>query len=263
MKRLTKRVIFLAAMLTMLLMIGTTAQAAAKKVTIKASNVSMTSTQTKQLKVTTTPAKAKLTYTSSDKSVVTVNSKGLLTGKKAGTAKITIKAAKKGSYQANTKTITVTVKKTVNTVTALDLKVKVGTTVSAQAKGKTPLTYTSGAPELFTVDENGKITGVAAGTGELTIKAKSTDVYYGKTKTINVTVTEKKEWITYKQNGDYLTVSGPKGTLTYHIYEGKTFGNYYLKHGCVTGAISIAASALGNDKSPSAIHKGAEDKAYS
>ena len=262
MKRLAKRMIITMVMLTMLMLTGTTVYAA-KKVTIKASNVSMTSTQKKQLKVTTSPSKAKLTYTSSDSSIVAVSSKGLLTGKKAGTAKVTIKAAKKGSYQANTRTITVTVKKTVNSVTALDLKVKVGTTVSAQAKGKTPLSYTSGAPEIFTVDKNGKITGVSAGTGRLTIKARSTDVYYGKTKTINVTVTEKKEWITYKKSGDYLTVSGPKGTRTYHIYKGSTFGKYYLKHGCVTGAISIAASALGNDKSPSAIHKGAADKTYS
>ena len=135
MKRLAKRMIFTMVMLTMLLLTGTTVYAA-KKVTIKASNVSMTSTQKKQLKVTTSPSKAKLTFTSSDSSIVAVSSKGLLTGKKAGTAKVTIKAAKKGSYQANTRTITVTVKKTVNSVTALDLKVKVGTTVSAQANAQ-------------------------------------------------------------------------------------------------------------------------------
>lgn len=75
-----------------------------------------------------------------------------------------------------------------------------GTNYAGQASN---VTYTSGSTSIATVDANGKITGVAAGTTTITATVAGTTNYTGLTDTINVTV-EKMSYI-YVYNGTTTT----------------------------------------------------------
>ena len=89
--------------------ITTTVEAAAKKVSLKASNKKVCVGKAVKINAKATKG-AKLSYKTSNKKIATVNSKGVVTGKRVGTAKITI-TAKKSKYKTVKKTITVKVVK--------------------------------------------------------------------------------------------------------------------------------------------------------
>ena len=141
--------------------------------------------QTLALKpVLTAGSAATLTYATSDKNVATVSSAGAITAKKAGTATITVTA-----HNGVKASITIT-------VTAAPSKVTLSATKLTLAKGETAqltatitanttaaLTWSSNKPGVVTVDQNGTITAVAAGTATITVKTHN-----GKTATCTVTV---------------------------------------------------------------------------
>lgn len=134
---------------------------------------------TDKLTASFTPAdttKTKVSFSSSNKKIVKVDSKGNLTGLKEGTATITAKAS-----SGVTATCVVTVSDIVIDATRIALSpakltVKEGekdvlsvtlTPTNATRKG---LTFTSSNTAVATVDQNGNVTGVNAGTATITAK---------------------------------------------------------------------------------------------
>ncbi len=114
----------------------------------------------------------RVTWTSSDSSIATVDSTGIVTGVKVGTVTITVKA-EDGGFTA-TKEMTV-----INPVTGInmittELRVAVGDTGMVQASvvpedaGNKNILWSSGNDRIAAVNEEGVVTGIAAGTAVIT-----------------------------------------------------------------------------------------------
>ena len=135
-----------------------------------------------------------VTWSSSATGVATVDAGGKVTAVKAGTATITVKT-KDGGKTATCK-VTVTAKTVSVTGVSLDkttLSLVVGgsatlvATVKPDNASNKKVTWSSSATGVATVDANGKVTAVKAGTATITVKTKDG----GKTATCKVTVTAK------------------------------------------------------------------------
>lgn len=149
----------------------------------------------RQLVATTTPDNALLdnltfTYKSSDESVATVDENGLVTPLKAGTATITVTA--QAVVTTNGMALFTTRATAKCTVTVTDIAIP-ATNIELDAFSKTmtvgdkakltatvkpadttdKVVWTSSKPTVATVDENGNITALAAGTTEITATAGS------------------------------------------------------------------------------------------
>ena len=131
-------------------------------------------------------------WTSSNPKVVTVNNNGVVKGIKEGTATITVSLdnVKKASCKVTVTSKNGDVSKITLNKTNLSLIVgkseKLNATViPSNAKNKT-IIWTSGNPNIATVDKNGKVVAIKSGT--VTITAKSNN---GKIATCKVTVTSK------------------------------------------------------------------------
>lgn len=131
-------------------------------------------------------------WSSSDESVATVDENGKVTALKAGTATITAKALDGDK----TATFTLTVKEAATSVTlnktAIELSVGASETLTATiapSGADDAVEWTTSDESVATVDENGKVTAVKAGTATITVTTKN-----GKTATCTVTVkAEEKE----------------------------------------------------------------------
>lgn len=232
MKNITKKIVFaLAMVLTMGLAIGTTSEAASKKVksvTITAPTKKSTYTMTrkdknvkKQLKVTVKVSgkvSKEVTYKSSKPSVVSVSKTGELTAKKAGTATITVtsKADKKKKD-----TLKITVKQLATGVSASVKKPLVSYngvatliagkkySITAKVAPKTvsnkKVTYKSSNSKVASVNSKGQITAKKTGTAKITVTAKDGSK---KKTTITVYVTKK-----IKKKVSKITATVEKDTL--------------------------------------------------
>ena len=129
----------------------TTVEAAAKKITLKASSKKVYAGKTVKINAKATKG-AKLSYKTSNKKIATVNSKGVITGKSAGTAKITI-TAKKSKYKTVKKTITVKVVKQNQKITTSNVTLTIGQRKNLGAKARTPMIYKSSKPKVVTGDK--------------------------------------------------------------------------------------------------------------
>ena len=166
---------------------------------------------TRQLKAVVTPEGAgkNLKWTSSDVTIVSVDNKGNLTANQPGEATITVDA-----NDGSGKTATVTVK--VNAVPVENIAVNADSGKSEIYVGKTlqltasvfpenasdpSVSWESESPEIATVNENGLVTAIAAGTVEIKAVSVSTDGVVG---TYEVTVKEKPEGliVTQKKSND-------------------------------------------------------------
>ncbi|MBQ8506169.1 MAG: Ig-like domain-containing protein, partial [Clostridia bacterium] len=135
-----------------------------------------------------TTAKSELTWSTSAKKTATVDENGLVTPVKEGTATITVK-----TYNGKKDTVKVKVvdpKK----VAAVELnysgtvKLQLGETLQLNAAvlpatAETTLTWSSSSKKVATVDENGLVTSVKAGTTTITVKSAN-----GKKDTVKVKV---------------------------------------------------------------------------
>ena len=157
----------------------------------------------------------KLTWTSSDSSVASVDSNGNVTGLKAGTATITAKTS-----NGKTATCQVVVSSNVVEVTGVsvskyNVSVAVGTSETltatitpSNATIKNPV-WSSENPDIATVDNNGKITGIKVGTVKMRVSAGSISSI------ITVTVIENVEVTDLTLNKNNLSLKeGASETLT-------------------------------------------------
>ncbi len=163
-------------------------------VTLNKTNLSMVKGKTEKLVATINPSNptsdTTLEWTSSNTKVATVDKSGNIKAIGAGTATITVKTS-----NGKTATVKVTVTNPNVPITSVkinqkSLNVMIGKTSkltatinpsnTTQSKN---LTWTSSNKKIATVDKNGNVKGIKAGTANITVKTSN-----GKTATIKVTV---------------------------------------------------------------------------
>lgn len=191
-------------------MITTSVEAAAKKVSLKASNKKVYAGRIVKINAKATKG-AKLSYKTSNKKIAMVNSRGVVTGKKAGTVKITI-TAKKSKYKTVKKNITVKVVKQNQKITAASQTLALGQRKKLGAKAKTGMTYKSSNPKVVTVDKKGNLKALRPGTTKITIYAKTSGAYNKASRTITVKVVKKAA--APKQTETVKPTAVPKQTET-------------------------------------------------
>ena len=189
---------------------------------ISASDMTLTYPNSGKIEV---PGKhGELSYTSSDTNVVTVDPDGNVTAAGAGTATVTITAEQTPNYyNVATKTITVTVARGTQSITAFDMTLTYPNSGKIEVSGDhDELSYTSSDTNIVTVDSEGKVKAEGVGTATVTITAEQTPNYNNAaTKTITVTVAKAAQSITASNlsltypNTGTITVSGNKGALSY------------------------------------------------
>ena len=129
-----------------------------------------------------------ITWTSSDPNVATVDGSGNVSGVAAGTANIT--ATANGVTANCTVTVTEPVQQITVTVSPATAEVEVGKTVTLSATvtgNNTAVTWESSDATIATVDANGVVSGVKAGTVTVTAKSQADN-----TKTATCTITVKE-----------------------------------------------------------------------
>lgn len=127
------------------------------------------------------PIAATLAWSSSNTSVATVSASGLVTGVAGGAANITVNATANSVTVSDAVSVTVAVPLVLTSVavTAPSTAVNVGATVQLTATPKdqngspiaATVTWSSGATSVATVSSSGLVTGVAAGTANITALA--------------------------------------------------------------------------------------------
>ncbi len=143
----------------------------------------------------------KLSYTSSNPNVVKVDAEGNLTYVGAGTAEIQVQAESTSAYKQASKKIKVTVSELVKqaqeiTVPVTEFVKTVGDPafeLNAQTDGDGRLVYESSDVKVATVDENGLVSLVGAGSAVITITAEETDIAMPASQTVSILVQPESE----------------------------------------------------------------------
>ena len=163
-------------------------------VTLNKTELTLTEGESETLTATVKPDNATdktLSWSSSDATVASVDDNGKVTALKAGTATITVKTKDGGKTAAcavsvKTKVIAVTgvtLNKTELTLTEGNSETLSATVKPDNATDKT-VSWTSSDATVASVDDNGKVTALKAGTATITVKTKDGE----KTATCKVTV---------------------------------------------------------------------------
>ena len=182
-------------------------------ITISDNSIMLYPNKTKQLKASVTPADAdnpNVVWESNDDEVATVSETGLVTAKMPGTATITVKSVD-GEYTA---TCTVTVGKHVSSIILSDteLTMPAGTsetlyaTVMPLAAFNKTVTWVSTNPKVATVDENGNVKAIKAGTTTVIAYCEDGDV----TASCIVTVTNSATGIEMSESEVYIARNSQK-----------------------------------------------------
>ena len=163
-------------------------------VTLDKTTLELTEGESQTLKATVAPENAtdkSVTWSSSATNIATVDANGKVTAVAAGTATITVKTNDGGK----TATCAVTVKAKIVSVAGVSLdkttleltegeSQTLKATVAPENATDKSVTWSSSATNIATVDANGKVTAVAAGTATITVKTNDG----GKTATCALTV---------------------------------------------------------------------------
>ena len=161
---------------------------------LNTNNISVTVGGTVKVEYTVLPATAtnkNVVWSVDNKDIITVYRDGRIVGKKAGVARATVK-----TYNNKTATVVVTVSNNVINPTAVSLNISsksiyVGdsfnliATVSPSNATNKQITWSSSNNKVASVN-NGRVTGIGAGTATITAKTSN-----GKTATAKITVTKK------------------------------------------------------------------------
>ena len=167
-----------------------------------------------------------VTWSSSDKSVVTIDKNGTIKGVKAGTAIITATYSIDGVEYTKTSNVTIVKKATVPTVTLsktkLELNVGSSQKLTYTVKNNTSsisITWSSSNKSVATVDKNGNVKGVKAGTATITATYTYNGTKYKKTCSVTVkqsSSTETPPTVTLSKTSLELNV-GSSQKLTYTV----------------------------------------------
>ncbi|WP_051465050.1 GH25 family lysozyme [Butyrivibrio sp. FCS014] len=167
-------------------------------------------------KIALTEAPSKVKYESSDAKIATVAEDGTVTAVAAGTATITLKA---DDYNDGKVTVKVAEgDKLKMELNATKLTLKVGGSSKITAKGPEKITFKSSKDSVATVDKDGKVTGVGAGSATITVSA---DKYADATVEV---VVESNKTVLKDKNGNIVYVKNDDGSwreATYDDYYGK------------------------------------------
>lgn len=154
--------------------------------------------QTLQLAATKNPPTTEVVWSSSDTAVATVSADGLVTGIAAGTAKISVSVGteEKDSVQITVKAYTVDIndeaEATLYPTRTLQL-------TATKNPADAAITWTSSNDEVATVDAQGLVTGVAAGTAVITATCGNAQD--------NITITVKDTIVDTTVNADKFDMS--------------------------------------------------------
>lgn len=173
-KRILACIVSMALVLTLVPLSGQQVYAASKKMALSPKTISLTIGAAKTIKVKNAPKRAKLTYKSANKSIAAVTKKGKVQGLKAGKTSITV-LVKKGKTKKKL-TCRVTVQKPVLSKTKLTLEQGKAYTISIKNKPhkNAGAVYTwSSSDETVAAVKNGKVTGLTAGTAEISLKIRT------------------------------------------------------------------------------------------
>ena len=147
----------------------------AEKINLNPSKLTLDVGSVKQIDATLEPENATngdLKWTSSNPKVATVDENGVVKGISPGTATITVKT-KDGTVTA---TITVTVRDKINVEVGGTKQIDPNTIQKPDNVTNSDLVWESSNPNVATVDDNGKVTGVNPGTTTITVKTKDGEI---------------------------------------------------------------------------------------
>ncbi|MCU5773666.1 inverse autotransporter beta domain-containing protein [Erwiniaceae bacterium BAC15a-03b] len=217
-------------------------------------------------------------FSSADEEVVTIDaSSGLMRFHNVGQAMITVRQDMTETQQEPAPiTVVATVTRAQGTpLTAQDLSMKVGETstitVSGGNSNGTALSWSSSAPGTVSVDANGKLTAVAAGTAKVTISEAESSNYLAQQTTITVTVGlniatpltgPSAVEASFGDNPRTLTISGGNGSALNAIStdetvakvssaSGNNFTVTFIKAG--TANITISQAATSSHTAPASL----------
>lgn len=216
-----------------------------------------------------------LTYTSSQPNIATVDTSGEVTLISAGVA--TIRATRSGTnnYSSVSKEYTLTVTQ----YTQSEINFHYGKSVSRElgsgnfenyitGVGTGNVTYSSGTPSVATIDSNGSVSLLSAGTTLITVNKAQNGIYSEVTNTYTLTVTLKLSTIVFSDGGNVtkrinrgtyknsVTGSGP-GQITYTSGT-PSVATVDSNTGLVT-FITPGTTTITANKSPSDNYTGATD----
>ncbi len=183
-------------------------------VSLNKKTLSMTVGGTETLSVVVSPTDAtnkRVAWSSSKAEVASVDNQGVVTAHKAGDAVVTVKSEDGGKTDACSVTVTaqtvaVTSVKLDKSEAALTVggTVTLVATVAPENATNKKMTWKSDKTDIATVDANGKVTGVKAGTATITVTTEDGN----KTATCKVTVQEAEVKVTgVKLNKTELTLT--------------------------------------------------------
>ena len=194
-----------------------------KKIQISKNVLAVQKGKTVNIKATVkpkNPSNKKLKYKTSNKKIATVNSKGKVKGIKNGTVTITVTAADGSKKKATCKVGVYTAKIKKATVSPSKKTLNVGQTVTLKTKIKSPskgavnlFTWTSSNKKVASVDANGKVKALKAGTATITGTAADGSK---KKVTCKITVKQPVKKVTITPSSAQVT-EGQKVTLKVNV----------------------------------------------
>lgn len=227
----------------------------------------------------TTSSDGAKSYTSSDTDVATINSSGVITLIKKGTTTITVTTAQTATYAQGSASYTLHVAKgnpvlsfAQETVTAYLGTDQAGPLLTNPGDGT--VTYEISDPSIATIQSNGYIQPIAAGTATVTATAAETEAWYSATASYTLKVEEtfsidavgKYEWVTDAttlKDGDQILISYISSSSSGSVLGEKQTNNFDAKS-LNYGAISEDKSTfeVTAEKVTAAILEGSKDAWY-
>ena len=161
----------------------------------------------------------KVTYSSDNGDTATVDENGTVTIHQVGTATLTIRIAETAKYLPGEVTVTITVvrKNATLTVDKLTYNVTYGDAdfiIGYASEGESSVTFTSSNEKVATVDKNGVVHIVSAGSATITLNMEQSGNYNAVSKKVEVIVAPKAITVTADNQTKIYDEDDPERTYT-------------------------------------------------